>query len=80
MNVVGPDDERALAMLQQAFANLGAAPEAASIMAAQLLKRARQLAAERGASEAEVLAELLNKVISGRRGDYTGDTDRPPSA
>jgi len=64
-------DERE-AGLTQAFVNLGAAPEAARVMAFQLLKRARQLAVERGVSETQALGELLEKVVAGRRGDYGG--------
>lgn len=79
MNAPGQDDASACAMLERAFANLGAAPDAARVMAAQLLKRARQVATERSVSEAEVLAGLLAKVVSGRRGDYTG-AEAPPDS
>lgn len=70
-------DARALEMLYRAFSNLGAPPEQARIMAAQLLKRARQLAAERSIPEATAMADLLAKVVSGHKGDYTG---QPPPA
>ena len=74
-------DERMQAMLHQAFTHLGAPPEQARTMAAQLLKRARQLAAERGIAESTAMAELLAKVIAGRKGEYTGQPppDRPES-
>lgn len=65
--------ERSLEMLTAAFANLGATPEQAPVMAAQLLKRARQVAEERGSSETEALAELLAKVVAGRSGEYGSD-------
>lgn len=61
------DDEiRRVALL---FQRLGADEERAPVMASQLLKRARQLAEERGITEAEAARELLQKVIEARRGD-----------
>lgn len=48
---------------------LGATPEQARVMAAQMLKRAGQLAAERGVSEAEALRGLLELVVAGRSGE-----------
>jgi hypothetical protein len=66
------DDETTIAQLALAFQRLGAAPDQARVMAAQLLKRARQLAQERNSREEETLAELLAKVAAGRSGDYTG--------
>ncbi len=68
----GAGDERLLTMLRSSFSNLGANAEQATMMASQLLKRARQVAAERGIPEQAAMAELLQKVIAGRRGDYTG--------
>lgn len=62
--------EEHLRMLGKAFENLGAAPEQAGTMAAQLLKRARQLSESEGVSEEAALAKLLEKVIAGRRGEY----------
>jgi hypothetical protein len=59
-------------MLEAAFHRMGATPEQARVMAAQLLKRAQQLATERGIRFEDALAELLAKVAAGRRGDYTG--------
>ena len=72
-------DERALAMLRSSFANLGATPDQAAVMAAQMLKRARQVAAERGIPEQAAMAELLQKVIAGRRGEYTGSKPDQPA-
>lgn len=63
-------DERTLQQLTDAFAQLGAAPAAAPVMAAQLLKRAQQVAREKGITEEAALADLLAKVAAGRRGDY----------
>jgi len=65
-------DERTLDQLTDAFVHLGAARDAARVMAAQLLKRARQRAQEQRIPEEQALAELLTKVAAGRRGDYQG--------
>jgi hypothetical protein len=62
--------DQALEMLTHAFAQMGATPEQAPVMAAQLLKRARQVAAERGIPETAALSELLMKAAAGRRGEY----------
>lgn len=48
---------------------LGASPEQAMTMAAQLLKRAGQLAAERGITREAALTHLLTVVVSGRKGE-----------
>jgi hypothetical protein len=48
---------------------LGATPEQASIMATQLLKRAGQLAAERGITREAALKGLLDVVVKGRAGE-----------
>ncbi|MBE2215648.1 MAG: hypothetical protein IAE82_17380 [Opitutaceae bacterium] len=66
-------------MLQQSFANLGATGDQARVMAVQLLKRARQIAAERGIPEAAAMRDLLAKVVSGRKGEYTGQPPHPPT-
>jgi hypothetical protein len=50
---------------------LGAAPAAAETMAAQLLKRAGQLAAARGITREEALAQLVARVIEARTGGGT---------
>lgn len=47
---------------------LGATPEAAATMAAQLLKRAGQLAATRGITREEALAGLVKLMIEAREG------------
>jgi len=59
-------------MLADAFRRMGATPEQARVMAAQLHKRAQQMSSERGIAIEAALAELLAKVTAGRRGDYTG--------
>lgn len=79
MSAAGPTDERLLAMLTQAMANLGAPQDQAGVMAAQLLKRARQVAAERGIAEAAAMTELLAKVVAGRKGEYGAQQSPPPA-
>ena len=68
--------------LTAAFERLGAPPAQAATMAAQLLKRAEQLARERGLTRAEALARLLELVVKGRAGEVPGDfapvASRPP--
>lgn len=62
-----------IAQLSALCLRLGATPEQAPIMAAQLLKRADQLASERGIQRTEALAHLINVVIKGRAGESPGD-------
>jgi len=52
---------------------LGAPPAQAATMAAQLLKRAEQLSAERGIAREAAMAQLLEILIQGRQGNV------PPS-
>ena len=52
---------------------LGSSPAQAVTMAAQLQKRATQLAAERGLTREAALAHLLNLVIKGRHGEVPPD-------
>ena len=59
-----------LQMLTKAFENLGSPPDQAGTMAAQLLKRARQLSEQENISGEAALSLLLEKVIAGRRGEY----------
>lgn len=66
-------DDSVVPMLEDAFLRMGATPEQARVMAAQLLKRAQQMSSERGIAIEAALAELLAKVAAGRRGDYTGN-------
>ena len=53
-------------------------------MAAQLLKRAAQLAAERGGTREAALARLLDLVVKGRSGEvpaeFGGFVPPPPPA
>ena len=58
---------------------LGSSPAQAVTMAAQLQKRATQLAAERGLTREVALAHLLNLVVKGRNGEVPPDF-LPPAA
>lgn len=55
--------------LTQLCARLGAGPDQARAMAAQLLKRAGQIVTERGGTREEALAYLLQLVVKGRNGE-----------
>jgi hypothetical protein len=57
---------------------LGATPAQAATMAAQLQKRAAQLAVERGLTREAALAHLLNLVVKGRNGEVPPEF--PPTA
>jgi hypothetical protein len=57
---------------------LGAPAAQAQTMAAQLLKRAEQLAAERGTARETELARLLQLVVEGRAGTVPADFTPPP--
>lgn len=67
-----------LQQLAQAFENLGATPAQAQAMAAQLLKRAEQQAAERGVTREAALARLLELVVKGRAGEVPAEFAPPP--
>jgi hypothetical protein len=56
---------------------LGASPTQAATMAAQLLKRAGQLAQERSITREAALAHLLDLVVKGRRGEAPADSALP---
>jgi len=51
----------------------GAGPDQARMMAAQLLKRAEQISAERGITREAALGQLLEILVQGRQGNV------PPS-
>jgi hypothetical protein len=59
---------------------LGAARAQAETMAAQLLKRADQVAAQRGIRREEALKSLLDLVVKGRAGETPGGTPRSDPA
>ncbi len=48
---------------------LGSPPAQAGTMAAQLLKRADQLAVERGIARTEAMTYLIKLVVNGRNGE-----------
>ena len=56
---------------------LGASPAQAQTMAAQLLKRAGQLALERGITREAALQSLLGWVASGRAGEVPAEFAPP---
>ena len=57
---------------------LGSSPAQAVTMAAQLQKRAAQLAVKRGVTREAALAHLLKVVIAGRNGAVPPDFPPPP--
>ena len=50
------------------FVNLGAPEKQAEVMAAQLLKRAEQIALERDISKIEATESLLKQILEARQG------------
>jgi hypothetical protein len=65
--------------LTQLCEQLGAPHAQAELMAAQLLKRADQLAIERGISREMALKGLLDVVVKGRAGQVPSQfTPQPP--
>ncbi len=67
-----------LDQLAELCRRLGAPPEQAKVMAAQLLKRAEQLAVERGTTREAELRRLLDLVTKGRAGEVPKDFIPPP--
>jgi hypothetical protein len=55
-------------MVAELFTGMGASAEQADVMAAQLLKRAEQLAEARNISKVAALENLLKQVIEARQG------------
>jgi hypothetical protein len=66
--------------LTQLCERLGAPPVQAATMATQLLKRAEQIAAERGITREAALQTLLEVVIKGRAGEVPARFSRPESS
>lgn len=58
-----------LEKVTQLCAKLGAAPPQAATMAAQLLKRADQISADRKITREAALAQLLQILVEGRQGN-----------
>ena len=67
-----------LQQLTEVCVRLGAPATQAPTMAAQLLKRAGQLAAERGTTRETELARLMQLVVQGRAGTVPADFSPPP--
>ncbi len=57
-----------LEKITQLCVRLGAGADQAATMAAQLIKRADQLAADRGVAREAALAQLLEILVQGRQG------------
>lgn len=68
-----------LEQLTQLCERLGAPGKQAATMAAQLLKRAGQLASERGITHEAALKGLLDVLMKGRAGEVPAEF-KPPSA
>ena len=68
-----------LEQLTEACLRMGAERPQAATMAAQLLKRAAQLAAERGVTRETALASLLQLVVQARTGGASVDSPVLPS-
>jgi hypothetical protein len=66
-----------LAQLTKLCRGLGATSAQAEIMAQQLMKRADQLALERGQTREEVMAYLLRLVVAGRQGEIPREFQPP---
>jgi hypothetical protein len=67
-----------LEQVTQLCERLGAAPGQAATMAAQLLKRADQIARDRGIPRAEAMKSLLDVVVKGRAGEVPAAFTPPP--
>lgn len=66
-----------LEQLTELCRRLGAQSEQADVMARQLMKRADQLAVERGQTREEVMAYLLKLVVQGRQGEVPKEFQPP---
>lgn len=68
-----------LEQLTELCERLGAPRAQAETMAAQLSKRATQLAAERGIAREVAMARLLEAVVKGRAGVAPENPQAPPT-
>ena len=68
-----------LEQLTELCERLGAPRAQAETMAAQLAKRATQLAAERGIAREVAMARLLEAVVKGRAGVAPENPPAPPT-
>lgn len=64
----GDRNEGEIEKVAELFIGLGASGEQANVMAAQLLKRAEQVAEKRNISKVAALESLLKQVVEARRG------------
>lgn len=62
------ENDREMLQISKIFVNLGADEKQAEVMASQLLKRADQIAVERGISKVEAAENLLKQVVEARQG------------
>lgn len=69
-----------LEQLTQLCERLGASCEQAGTMAKQLMKRADQLASERGVSREAALRGLLEVVVKGRAGEVPANFSPTPDS
>jgi hypothetical protein len=69
-----------LEQLTQLCQRLGAPPAQAATMAAQLLKRAEQIATERNISREDALRGLIEVVVKGRAGEVPVRFTPPPDS
>ena len=72
----GDEDPGEVALVTRLFEGMGASGPQAGGMARQLLKRARQLAGERGSDREEELRYLLDLIVAGREGRPIDDRMR----
>lgn len=63
------DATETLSGVTRLFINMGAEPKPAEVMARQLIKRAHQIADERGITLVEATQHLLKQVLEARQGD-----------
>jgi hypothetical protein len=68
-----------LEKVTQLCVRLGAGPDQAATMAAQLLKRAEQISSERGITREVAMAQLLEILVQGRQG-VVPPSFKPPAA
>lgn len=62
-----PSDDEEVIQVARIFVNLGADPNQAKVMAAQLLKRADQISEKEGISKVEATENLLKQVVQARQ-------------
>lgn len=62
------DEEKQIDQVSSLFIRLGAEASQAQVMARQLLKRAKQIAAEQNITEVQALENLLKQVVEARQG------------